>query len=193
MPAIRLHKSVRHVSVAIGTIAIAALTATSAAAQLPEPEPDMRAIARTPVEILNIDPDDIPTVLVEAVDDPYAHEDLETCNNIAAEVAMLDRALGNDFDVARPEDRDITIGAAAKGVIGTLIPFRGIVSEVSGANDRKAEVRLSIAAGMVRRSYLKGLGQGRGCDYPARPSDIRVELEAEEDALEEAEAREEGN
>ncbi|MGB3712432.1 MAG: hypothetical protein WA985_12170 [Erythrobacter sp.] len=173
------------------TAALAAIVPVAANAQLPEPEPGMREIARTPLEILNIDPDEIPPVLVEAARDPYAHEDMETCNNIVREVARIDTVLGNDFDMAQAEDRDISIGNAAKSVIGSFIPFSGIIKEVSGANDRAAEVRYALTAGMVRRAYLKGLGQSRDCDYPARPSDMRVQIMAEKEAQERAEEAEE--
>jgi len=144
-----------------------------------EPEPGIEDIARTPLEILNIDAEEIPAVLVEAVKDPYAFEALEECNDIIGEIAMIDQVLGADFDIALANERDLSIGSAAKSVIGSFIPFRGIIREVSGANDRVAEVRLAITAGMVRRSYLKGLGQSRGCDYPARPSDVRTQREPE--------------
>jgi len=152
---------------------------TAASAQLMEPEPGVEDIARTPLEILNIDAEEIPEVLNKAVEDPYAHETLEQCNDIVGEVAMIDQVLGADFDIAEPDERNLSIGSAAKSVIGSFIPFRGVIREISGANDRVAEVRLAILAGMVRRSYLKGLGQGRGCDYPARPSDARTQRSQE--------------
>lgn len=168
---------------ALAALAAAAMVVGPAAnAQLMEPDADVEDIARTPLEVLNIDGDDVPKVLVEAVDDPYRHETLVECNDIVAEIALLDRALGADFDIASAEERSLKLGNTAKSILGSFIPFRGIISEVSGANDREARQRLAIMAGMVRRSYLKGLGQSRGCPYPARPSDARLEqMAASED------------
>jgi hypothetical protein len=53
-------------------------------------------------------------------------------------------------------------------VVGSLIPFRGIIRELSGANDQQRKVSTAIQAGVARRAYLKGVGQQRGCAYPAR-------------------------
>lgn len=150
------------------------LAAPPAAFAQPQDDPDVRDVARTPLTDLNIDPDEIPEVLVEAAADPYAAEGLVTCNAIVAEVARLDTVLGEDFDLANDrEARRISEGRVAQSVIGSFIPFRGIVREVSGANKRRAEVARAVTAGMVRRGFLKGLGQQRGCDYPARPNEDR--------------------
>ena len=153
-----------------------------AAAQTLEREAGFEDIARTPLEIFNIDGTDIPPVLARATLDPYAHETLAQCNDIVAEIAAIDHVLGADFDIAMEQRRRLSIGKAAKSVVGSFIPFRGIISQVTGANDRAARVQLAITAGMVRRGYLKGLGQSRDCEYPARPSETRLERVAETDA-----------
>ena len=133
-------------------------------------EPDAMDVARTPLEDFNIDADDLPEVLIEAAADPYADAGLDSCNAIVAEVARLDTVLGGDFDIAEESERDgISEGRVAKSIVGSFIPFRGIVREVSGANARRDAFNRAVTAGMVRRGYLKGLGQQRGCDYPARP------------------------
>ncbi|HSF11433.1 MAG TPA: hypothetical protein VLA50_00535, partial [Erythrobacter sp.] len=56
-----------------------------------------------------------------------------------------------------------------QSVVGSILPFRGILREVTGAASNDRELRAAYTAGMVRRSFLKGLGMGRGCEYPARP------------------------
>jgi N-acetylmuramic acid 6-phosphate (MurNAc-6-P) etherase len=155
--------------IAATALAMLALSPAPALAQLQEEEPDVEDIARTPLQDLGIDREGIPVALTRAVDAPYASETLTSCNALAGEIAELDMALGADFDIALSEDSDISLGKVAKGVVGSFLPFRGIVREVSGAADRQREVNLAITAGMVRRGYLKGLGQQRGCDYPARP------------------------
>ena len=147
------------------------LTAPGAAyAQMREEEPDAMDVARTPLEDFNIDSKDIPQVLQIAVENPYDTQGLTDCNQIVAQIAVLDNVLGADFDIAKEEERRrISTGRVAKSVVGSLIPFRGIVREVSGANKKRNEARLAYTAGMVRRGYLKGLGEARGCAYPARP------------------------
>lgn len=153
----------------------ALLGAAPALAQVRDADPDAEDVARTPLEDFNIDSDDLPEVLIEAAQDPYASDDLPTCNAIVAQIARLDQVLGNDFDLARDEDGGISTGRVAQSVVGSFIPFRGLVREVSGANDRRRQFNLAVTAGMVRRGFLKGLGQQRGCNYPARPKEERGE------------------
>ena len=113
-------------------------------------------------------------MLVEAVQNPYAHETLTTCNAIVGEIARLDQVLGNDYDIAGAEDTGLSEGKIAQGVVGSFIPFRGIVREVSGAAGDERKLRAAATAGMTRRGYLKGLGQSKGCDYPARPREQQM-------------------
>ncbi|MEP3420884.1 MAG: hypothetical protein ABJN35_04060 [Erythrobacter sp.] len=148
-------------------------------AQVIDEEPDVEDVARTPLEDFNIDSDDIPEILVEAARDPYASDGLRTCNDIVAQIAALDSVLGADFDIAATEGRRLSRGRVAQSVVGSFIPFRGIVREVSGANSKRREVNMAITSGMVRRGFLKGLGQQRGCDYPARPRADRGSLTAD--------------
>ncbi|KEO92507.1 hypothetical protein EH32_14705 [Erythrobacter litoralis] len=186
---------------ALAFIAAACLAAPSYA-QVAKPDADVEDIARTPLEDLNIDGDEIPPVLIEAAEDPYAREALTDCNAIVAEIARIDRVLGPDYDyLGRPEG-GLKPGRVAKGLVGSLIPFRGIVREVTGAAGEERELIYAITAGMVRRGFLKGLGMGRGCDYPATPRTMTMEEElaadeqaskaqaAEEQAAEEQAAQE---
>ena len=134
------------------------------------PDPDATEVAKTPLRDLNIDGHDIPEVLQVAVDNPYETARLTSCNAIVADIAELDQALGADYDIALDEEgRKINAGRIGQKVVGSMIPFRGIVREVTGAADNDRALRAAYTAGMVRRGFLKGLGLSRGCDYPARP------------------------
>jgi hypothetical protein len=62
----------------------------------------------------------------------------------------------------------------AKNVVASFIPFRGILRELTGAAEQERDWRAAIYAGAVRRGFLKGLGQQKGCAYPARPAFTRV-------------------
>lgn len=158
---------------AAAALVLCALSPAHAQVTMPGDEPGVGDVARTPLDILNIDPEDIPQVLVEATENPYAIDGLTTCNAIVAEIARIDTVLGADFDIAVDEEgRRISQGRIAQSVIGSFIPFRGIVREVTGANKRRRAVNLAITAGMVRRGFLKGMGEQRGCAYPARPNRI---------------------
>lgn len=151
-------------------LGIALLCAAPAAnAQMKQDDPDAMDVARTPLEDLNIDSKDIPEVLQKAVANPYDYTGMTNCNALVAEIAVLDNVLGPDFDIPQEEGGGVSAGRVAKSVVGSFIPFRGIVREVTGANKKRNEQRLAVAAGMVRRAYLKGMGEARGCAYPARP------------------------
>ncbi|MBI1401840.1 MAG: hypothetical protein GC147_01320 [Porphyrobacter sp.] len=154
-----------------GALAALVLLAGPAAAQV-MPEPDAEEVAKTPLRDLNIDSRDIPEALRIAVEDPYERERLTTCNAIVADIAELDRVLGADYDIAEDDgNRRLSQGRIGQSVVGSLIPFRGILREVTGAASNDRALRAAYTAGMVRRAFLKGLGMGRGCDYPARPKE----------------------
>jgi len=154
---------------------LAALLVLAAAPALPVhaqamPEPDAEEVAKTPLRDLNIDGRDIPAVLQKAVLNPYATEGLGKCNAIVAEIAALDMELGADYDIAEDDGSDrISEGRIGQSIVGSVIPFRGILREVTGAADNDRALRAAYTAGMARRAFLKGLGLGRGCAYPARP------------------------
>ena len=131
--------------------------------------PGMRDVAMTPLADLNLSKDEIPDALQDAALAPYANEKLVDCAAIELEVARLQAVLGPDVETD-PGRGGLKVGKVAQSVVGSFIPFRGIIREVSGAAGNEREFRAAIYAGAVRRGYLKGLGQERGCDWPARPA-----------------------
>ena len=159
-----MRPSLRAAALMLGWLAAAPL-----AAQV-MPEPDAGEVAKTPLRDLNIDGRDIPEVLVAAERDPYATAGLDQCNAIVADIAALDGILGADYDIAEDRGGDrISEGRIGQSVVGSILPFRGIVREVTGAAENDRRLRAAYTAGMVRRAFLKGWGLGRGCAYPARP------------------------
>jgi hypothetical protein len=136
--------------------------------------------AVTPLNDLNLVRADIPPVLVAAQKAPYAQPADMACPSLAAQVQALDAALGADLDVpptaANPSliERGATaVGNAAvgslRGAAEGVVPFRGWVRKLSGAEKYSRDVAAAIAAGTIRRAYLKGLGQAVGCAAPAAP------------------------
>jgi hypothetical protein len=154
----------------VGVLAL--LAALPTAAQV-VPEPDAVEVAKTPLRDLNIDARDIPEALRIAVANPYETARLENCNAIVADIAELDKVLGADYDIAVDDGNDrLSEGRIGQSVVGSVIPFRGILREVTGAAANDRALRAAYTAGMVRRGFLKGLGMGRGCNYPARPKQV---------------------
>ena len=156
--------------------ACAALLAVPAQAQAPSQEgqhtnqPSIREVALTPLTDLNLSQDDIPPLLIAARERPYANSGVATCPDILRQVADLDAILGDDYDTLAPDADGISVTNIAQRVVGSFIPFRGIIRELSGANERQRDFREAISAGMMRRAYLKGRGEALGCPYPASPA-----------------------
>lgn len=139
-------------------------------------EPGVREVAMTPLRDLNLAKDPIPDILLAAAQAPYASDGLRRCRNISAAIAELDVVLGPDLDVMESEDQRISVGQIATRAVGSLMPFRGIVRELTGAADHRRQFEQAIYAGSIRRGFLKGLGQQRGCAYPARPAFASVKV-----------------
>jgi hypothetical protein len=156
-------------------------------------EPNAVDVVATPVEDLGLRGTKIPPVLQLAVADPYDMNGLRTCAQISAAVSELDIVLGPDRDIPQDRAEKLSAGRVAQAAVGSFIPFRGIIREVSGANKRQRAVDDAVEAGTARRSFLKGYGQARGCAYPARevtPAALAaLEAQAERDNAERERAK----
>lgn len=142
--------------------------------------PNLRDAVTAPLDDLNLKHVNIPDVLKRAVAGPYDMDGLKTCEAIAGEVGRLNEALGPDLDEPPPPDKRTrgqkvrqAAGDAAVGAVGDktrgLVPFRGWVRKLSGAERRDRRVAAAINAGKIRRGYLKGAGMNMNCAPPAAP------------------------
>ena len=141
--------------------------------------------AQAPLRDMNLVRTKIPPVLLEAMADPYARPPGKkiSCDILIMLVAPLDLALGEDVDRRPPEDNEDLLdrgkrmaGNSALGAVASaaqdLIPMRGWVRKLSGAEKHDSLVQHAMASGAIRRAYLKGLGEARGCDPPATPQHL---------------------
>lgn len=116
---------------------------------------------------------EIPPKLLEIQEAPYSLAGLGRCAAIIREVGELNTVLGPDVneqvDKDRAKKREETAGRVAGNLAGSIIPFRGLIGEVTGANAERRRYALAVYAGTVRRGFLKGIGLERGCKAPARP------------------------
>ena len=125
-----------------------------------------------PFQDFNLVRSQIPVVLREAMDNPYARPQPDSCDVLGVELARLDDALGPDIDVKKPAqsrtDRNAAYAAksavaAVKDVTESWIPMKSWVRYMSGAEAHSNAVQSAIAAGEARRAYLKGIAQSKGC------------------------------
>ena len=110
------------------------------------------------------------SLLIAAQERPYDLAKLKRCTDIAAAVGELDAVLGPDIDLPQDAARRTSAGSVAQAAVGSFIPFRGLIREISGANDSQRKLQAAVQAGIARRSFLKGVGGARGCRYPASPA-----------------------
>jgi hypothetical protein len=152
--------------------------------QAPAAKPSMTnrvgGAAATPLHDVNLVRTKIPPALLDAADAPYARPRPLTCLEIAAEIAPLDVALGPDLDhPVNPKNPgllqrgqgladDVAVDAVRSAAEG-VIPMRSWVRMLTGAQRHDRLVAAAIAAGGVRRAYLKGLGVNEHCPPPAQP------------------------
>lgn len=128
-----------------------------------------------PLNDLNIVKAPIPAILKKAQEGTYALPADNSCAALSHEIDELDAALGADIDTPSTDKNPSLIerGANAGGDMASgairrttegIIPFRGWIRKLSGAERYAREVSASITAGSLRRSYLKGVRQATGCN-----------------------------
>jgi len=124
---------------------------------------------------------DIPLVLQRAMVDGYALPTPNDCTGLLSDMQVLDEVLGEDIDSrgGEPVDEDFFASVMVSAVKG-LIPYRSWLIRLSGEGKRERRGLAAIAAGSIRRAYLKGLGESWGCPLPGRPKRPPVAGQAED-------------
>lgn len=123
-------------------------------------------IATQPVRDVGLNNASIPRALQEALAAPYMPPKREDCRWLNWELARLNQALGPDFDVdGKPREDKVEQIAFAGGemLVNSIIPFRGLVREISGAGPADRRKAAAVNAGLARRGYMRGLAQAKGC------------------------------
>lgn len=147
----------------------------------------LKDAAASPLYDVNVLKTKIPPALVAAEATPYRLPSPLNCETIAAEIAPLDEALGPDLDIPpsleNPSALERSTEFAKEGSVAlvrsgaqSLVPFRGFMRTLSGAERADRVVRESITAGGVRRAFLKGIGLNLRCPQPtAAPAQIALD------------------
>jgi hypothetical protein len=93
-----------------------------------------------------------------------------SCTGIATGVRELDEVLGPDLDAPPGKGNtgllergeDAATGALQRTAEGVM-PFRGWVRKLTGAERYARQVSAAITAGGVRRGFLRGLSVAKAC------------------------------
>lgn len=161
-------------------VLLAALLLAACTTPAKGPDDPLGRAVTAPLSDLNIVQAEVPPALAAARKAPYQAPVDSSCDGIEAEVKELEAVLGADLDTRQTainpsllERGTDAVGDAAVGTVRGategIVPFRSWVRRLSGAEKYSREVAAAIAAGSVRRSYLKGYGDARGCLVPASP------------------------
>ena len=145
------------------------LIAFSAACTTQETTGAAEAVA-TPISDLNLIRKKIPEILLDARDDPYAIPEDHSC-------AGLDEIIDDLTEVLEPKNGEtgangnnstkttasVTAVDALRRTAEGLIPFRGWVRKLTGAERHSKLVTDAIASGLIRRAFLKGYRTAMKC------------------------------
>lgn len=142
------------------------LLAIPAAASAQQQDNSAKRILTQPVRDVGAEKTKIPPVLIAAGEAPYSLSGARTCGAIKQAIVALDRELGPDYGapaVAEGNDAERIAAAGGSAVVNSLIPFRGLVREISGAGPAERRLQAAVDAGIARRGFLRGLQSARGC------------------------------
>lgn len=146
-------------AVLLASVALLGACATKARTPLERTNPIQKA-AEQPFRDLNLARQKISPVLARIGNDPYSQPPGFDCKGVRTEIRELDEVLGPDVDSG--EDAPHPTGAVAELAGDALqnavgVPFRGVIRKISGADEHERDLRGAAMAGLLRRSYLKGL------------------------------------
>ena len=123
-------------------------------------------IATQPVRDVGVQKVDIPVPIQQAAAAPYSLKGLKNCAQLNRAIFELNDVLGPDYDgaVAVHENKAGKLAeAGGKTIVNTIIPFRGLVREISGAAPAERRLNAAIRAGFARRGFLRGVATARKC------------------------------
>ena len=142
-------------------------------ASAPDEKPAAKAVelVKQPFDDLNIMKKTVAPVLMRAKEAPYAHPSAD-CQLLNTEVEQLNLVLGPDVDASVQKaslSKKMSDGGfnLARGAVSSVIPYRGIVRQVTGAEKRAHDSNDALLAGIARRAYLKGYLEVLGCTQSA--------------------------
>lgn len=128
-----------------------------------------------PLNDLNLVHADIPALLVETQKQPYAVPENKSCDALLVQIIDLDAVLGPDLDANETSGKPSLIERGSKeakkaavnalrSTTESIIPYRGWVRKLSGAERYSNKVAAAITAGTIRRAFLKGMMVSQGCE-----------------------------
>jgi len=124
--------------------------------------------AAIPLNDLNLVKSKIPAILRSARENPYAIPSDPECASLNTIIDDLDSVLIPDFDATEAQKINYkknrkAASQAINSAVKSLVPFRGWLRKLSGAERHSKQVAKAIAAGITRRAFLKGIRSTKQC------------------------------
>ena len=168
-----------HLVLAAALVLIGIHAAQAAESVVATGEKHVKTVIDRPLGDLYVMQPAIAAALRKAASAPYAPAD-SRCDMIVFEISQLDAALGPDFDTKpmSPASKGRTLPTVSQlegEAAGNFIPYEGALRFITGADKRDRRTAEMVLAGAVRRAFLKGTGEARGCTLAAP---IRVKATA---------------
>jgi len=110
---------------------------------------------------------EVPQLLKDIKSDPYRAPGAPVCDTVPVEIRQIGELIGPDLDdQAKPDEKSL----ASRGVnlARGMVPYRGVVRMVTGANKKDDELRDAIMAGYARRGFLRGVQLNLKCGAEAQ-------------------------
>jgi hypothetical protein len=86
------------------------------------------------------------------------------CQAVGLEIDALDASLGPDAGADRGDSRLARFAeAGGKAAVNSLIPFRVVVREATGAANAQRRLQEAVDHGYARRGFLRGVSQMWNC------------------------------
>jgi hypothetical protein len=136
----------------------------------------------SPLSDFNLMRTEIPAVLISARKAPYVFPADAGCIWFTTEIQGLNFVLGPDLDAVKLDaDGNVVERELGNATVNALksftegfVPFRAWVRRLTGADSHAREVAAAGMAGIVRRSYLKGVAHARACRLEPVPGSVPV-------------------
>jgi len=146
--------------------AVCGLGVSAAQAQVEQVGKSAETIVQKPLKDMNVVKEEIPPELESIMARPYSLAGLSTCAQYSAEIAKLTKVLGPDVDSVQPKQgqsvSEMALGGIESAAAG-MVPGSSIIRKVSGAEKQQQKAKAAAYAGSLRRAYLKGTAQAKGC------------------------------
>jgi hypothetical protein len=111
---------------------------------------------------------DVPQLLKDIKADPYKQPGQPICDTVPLEIQQITDLIGPDLNTQATAD-DKSLASRGADVARGLVPYRGVVRFVTGANKKDEELREAIMAGYARRGFLRGIQLNLKCHPEPTP------------------------